>query len=609
MPRALGIGIGSVDAVAAVAANESDAAVLTRRAALHLGPDGVPLLGEKPSDPAYVSVSGFADRVGDPVGILADDGATYSGEDIMATAVNCLIHAAHDAHPELSGDAPVTVVHPTVWQRYTVGALDTALVNAGVDGARLVTEADAITAWLEHNHGPQTDGLSVIYDLGGTSLDITLMGHGDPTSSDAAGVLGKPIRTEEFGGTQFDHAVTRYVLGNVVDGFGDVDLSSPEAVEALTELRARCRAAKETLSTDTETTITIDLPGVSSEVRLVRSELEELVREPIMASVTLVRESLSSAGIDLGDVRRVVLAGGSSAIPLVAELLSAELRVPVVASEHPAHTAVIGGALLAAQQTTATVPAAGDIDNDDTAIIPVAPTAAAAAAAPLPPVSSPPVLAAASTPDGAVNRAKKTGFVFAAAAAVVVLAAGGLALGTATENSPERATTTVTDAGTTTSAGATTTENGTPTTGSTDSLRDRTDGATVARATTTRGGPGTPAAPAGNTAPDGAPTQDAAGAPVPEGSPDAPAPQAPPAPGNPAPAPAPAPAPDPAPSGGPPQYHNVPAPSLDGGGYIGDTVDGVGDGLGGVVGGVGDGVGGLLGGVGDAVGGVTGNGG
>ncbi|MDJ0113803.1 Hsp70 family protein, partial [Rhodococcus erythropolis] len=105
-----------------------------------------------------------------------------------------------------------------------------------------------------------------------------------------------------------------------------------------------------------------------SDIRLVRSELEDLIRPALTESVALVRESLRSAGVESSDVNQVVLAGGSSSIPLVAELLSAELRVPVIADADPASCAASGAAALALDARDSHVPAAA------TAVIPAEPS-------------------------------------------------------------------------------------------------------------------------------------------------------------------------------------------------------------------------------------------
>ena len=55
--------------------------------------------------------TGFVDRVGDPVGILSADGTSWSGEDLTATAVSCLVHASLP-------HAAVTVTRPATWPEH-----------------------------------------------------------------------------------------------------------------------------------------------------------------------------------------------------------------------------------------------------------------------------------------------------------------------------------------------------------------------------------------------------------------------------------------------------------------------------------------------------------
>src|SRR5690606_37069323 len=112
----------------------------------------------------------------------------------------------------------------------------------------------------------------------------------------------------------------------------------------------------------TATTVCVPLDGASARVRLVRDELEELIRVPheIEAGqqwaadelLQLVRDALHRAGLDIGAVDRVLLTGGGAAIPLVTELVSGEFGLPVIVAPEPAHTAAAGAALAAADLLT-----------------------------------------------------------------------------------------------------------------------------------------------------------------------------------------------------------------------------------------------------------------
>ncbi|MFI6433783.1 Hsp70 family protein [Rhodococcus oryzae] len=603
MTVGLGLTVGAVNSVA-VTALEHDADAqgpsITASSTLELGGDAPAVLGvpsrHEGDVPRGTVISGFATRVGDPVALVADDGSTHTGEDLVVTAMQCLIEASSAGLAEFPA---VAAAYPAVWPSHTVDALRTALDRAGLDGVTLVPEPEAAVAWLQRNGSRDgadaSDDLVLVYDLGGTSLDVTLVHAGD-----APRIIGKPMRSEDFGGSEFDHLTLRYVLDGVVGEAGDLDPFDPDTMNALAQLRARCCAAKEALSSDTETVIGIDLPGVHSDVRLVRAELEDLIREPLADSVELVRETLRNAGVDLSDVGQVLLIGGSSAMPLVAELLSAELRLPVVADAHPERTAAQGAALLATAEGAHTVPLA------------VVPAAAAAATtvvevAPVLPASAGPRPGVRPASRGAsLSTPKKAAIVAAAAAAIAILAAGGLSLGTGA----------LTPSNADTSRGATTSGHSVTTTVAPDgTVLPVVDGVVS---------PTTGDSPV-RLDPTGAPIRSDAGSTARQVSANSGGAAAPaPAPGSAAAAPAPAPAPAPGPVGGgtpppppaPPAgggYTPPPAPPQgDGGGQIandfvdgvGGAATGVGNGVGGVVEGVGNGVGGVLGGLGGVVGGV-----
>lgn len=362
MAAGLGVTIGSADSVAATAFDRADTyrpVVLSRASELHLPPDDAPHLGHRPAAPGALVFTDFVSRVGDPVGVFADNGASYSGADLTATAIGCLVHEASLDLPE----APtIAVAHPATWAAYTVDALREALSRAGLADVTLMPEPIAAVRWLEATRGSLGDGVVVVYDLGARTLDVSVVRTGaEPV------LLGRPIASEDVCGGHLDHLVTTHLLDTVRDDVPDFDPFAAPMTAALAELRTRSRAAKEQLSTDTETVVAIDLPGVRRDVRLVRDEFEELARGPLQASTALVHEALRGAGVEPSDVGRVLLIGGGGAIPLVAELLSAELGVAVVAGPHPAHTAALG----AAQPRAGTAVAAPVDDDVPTTVLPV----------------------------------------------------------------------------------------------------------------------------------------------------------------------------------------------------------------------------------------------
>ncbi|WP_255183131.1 MULTISPECIES: Hsp70 family protein [unclassified Rhodococcus (in: high G+C Gram-positive bacteria)] len=582
MNAGLGIRIGSVTAVAAL--DTEPVTSVVKRSALDLRPGEAPRLAELWDRSTRNLISGFADRVGDPVELIDDDGRSHRAEDLYATAARALVaevSAGTDAAPT------VVVTHPTRWTAYTAEVLGEALERAGLTDVTLVPESVATMRWLEVTRGPQADGLAVVYDLGATALDVTLMRTGSE-----AGTVGTGVHSEEFGGAQFDHAIMQYVLDTVSGSQSfEFDPFDPDTVGALVELRARCGEAKEQLSYDTSTSLTVDLPGLHTEVRLVRSEVEELVRASLLASIGVVRDAVTAAGLDVSDIDQVVLVGGSSAIPLVAELMSSELRAPVVAGPRPELTVAVGAAILGSDIADATA-------SDNAAALAAAPTtavASAAAAAPMPrPTPRPAPTPTAVDSDAGMSGRKKAGVVAGSVLVLALLAGGGLSVGTALTS----------DNTTPAESNAETSISSTETPGTSAAVADA---ATTTPATGENGvaAPGSEGAPTTVVNADGTVTQidPATGAPV-AGSPapaDNGAATVPTIPSVAAPT---------VPNYQPPAVQVPQAPSVQVPSYqgptLGDVGQGVGDGLGGVVGGVGDGLGGVVGGVGDGLGGALG---
>ncbi|MBM4491347.1 Hsp70 family protein [Rhodococcus hoagii] len=578
MTAGLGIAVGTANSDAAVTragdvGEDGTASVIASRSTIvQLSPDGTATLGS--SGTGRAGLTGFVERVADPVGLLGPDGRAHSGEDLFAAAVTCLVDEVR-ADTESAPDerTPIVVTHPTPWNGHTVRALESALERIGLPPVILASEATACLRWLESARGPQDDGVVVVYDLGAASLDVSVMRTGAE-----AGLLGRTLRSEDVTGAQFDHLVTRHVLDDLTGRTPGFDPFDPAVLEALTMLRRNCSAAKEALSTDTEAVIPVALPDLETDVRLVRSELEDLVRAPLTTSLDLIREALRSADVEPGDVHHVLLTGGGGAIPLLAELVSSELGMTVVAAPNPAHTAALGAALLAA-------------DAEAHVAAPAVPTAPAGitrgsdSTEPLTPVFPSRLH---STRSG-TNVRRRIAIIAASAAAIGVLAAGGLSLGTAADPAPEQSTppASAVPLAENAATGAGPTGEGSPT-------------GTVTVAGSTGGNstnPATVAARGGSTATGVDPT----GRALPQGV-------ASPAPFSEA-APAPT-ADNPAPGETPTQPVYTPPPAA-GGGTAPAPVQGpspaqIGTGFGNAAEGVGNGVGAVLNGVGGVVGGVVG---
>src|SRR6185312_14090955 len=123
----------------------------------------------------------------------------------------------------------------------------------------------------------------------------------------------------------FDAAVFNHVRNALGGKLAELDEDDPAAVAAVARLREECVQAKEALSADTDTAIPVLLPSVTTDVRLTRNELESMVRPALHGSIEALRRAVRSAGLTPEQLHAVLLVGGSSRMPLVGQLVSAEL--------------------------------------------------------------------------------------------------------------------------------------------------------------------------------------------------------------------------------------------------------------------------------------------
>ena len=102
----------------------------------------------------------------------------------------------------------------------------------------------------------------------------------------------------------------------------------------------------------------VALPGVWSEVRLTRGEFEQMIAPALIEPLRAFRRGVASAGISASDIHTVLLVGGSSRVPLVAETVAGELGRPVAVDTHPKHAVALGAARIVGTKAPAAKPVA-----------------------------------------------------------------------------------------------------------------------------------------------------------------------------------------------------------------------------------------------------------
>lgn len=336
----------------------------------------------------------FKRRLGDTTPILLG-GVPYSAEALTAR----LLRSVVDEVVQREGGQPaaICVSHPANWGPYKTDLLLQAVRLAGLEEpVSFTTEPEAAAIFYAQQQRIEPGAVVAVYDLGGGTFDAAVL-RKTPVGFE---ILGRPEGIERLGGIDFDAAVFSHVAGALGGKLQELDENDSAVIASVARLREECVEAKEALSADTDVSIPVLLPGLTTEVRLTRHELEAMVRPALYDSIEALKRALRSAKVEPDQLHSVLLVGGSSRMPVVAQLVGAELGRPVAVDAHPKHAVALGAAWLASGQTapapmpravtgTATGAASVDTGKPSSAAAPaatpaarVSATAAVAGAAP-----------------------------------------------------------------------------------------------------------------------------------------------------------------------------------------------------------------------------------
>ncbi len=228
---------------------------------------------------------------------------------------------------ELDG---VVITVPAYFDDGQRQATKDAATLAGLKVMRLLNEptAAAVAYGLDHSE----EGVIAVYDLGGGTFDISVLrlsrGVFEVLSTGGDSALG---------GDDFDAALAAWVMRQA--GVTALDFSERR------DLLDRCRAAKETLST--QDSVVMQFGAWSGTIA--RAQYDELIDELIERSLRSCRKALRDAQLSTDDIGHVVMVGGSTRCPRVREKVGAFFKQQPLTDIDPDCVVALGAALQADQ--------------------------------------------------------------------------------------------------------------------------------------------------------------------------------------------------------------------------------------------------------------------
>ncbi|HEY5786641.1 MAG TPA: Hsp70 family protein [Microlunatus sp.] len=347
MAYRLAVDLGTTYTAAAVADDSSPTTLglgnrsLQLPSVVFIQPDGELLVGESAERRGVVEptrlVREFKRRIGDPVPILVA-GSPFSPQALTAA----LLRGVVEVSVQRMGGPPdeVVLTHPANWGTYKFDLLGQVAAMAGLTSVYRLPEPVAAAVQYAAISHVEVGARFAVYDLGGGTFDSCVL----EKTVDGFGLLGVPQGLDHLGGIDFDQSLLQHVLDTVSEQLPEIDSTDPVTLMGLARLRRDCVEAKEALSTDVDAVVPIGVPGLSTSVRVLRAEFEALIRPALKETMAAASRALQSAHMEARELTAFVLVGGSSRIPLVAELLQRQFGVPVGLVLHPTHDIALGAA-------------------------------------------------------------------------------------------------------------------------------------------------------------------------------------------------------------------------------------------------------------------------
>jgi molecular chaperone DnaK len=269
-------------------------------------------------------------------------GKQYSPAEVSAMVLQKVKQAAENYLGADVTEAVITV--PAYFNDSQRQATKDAGRIAGLEVRRIINEptAAAIAYGLDHHQ----EGVVAVYDLGGGTFDISIL--------ELSGGVFRVLSTHGdtfLGGEDFDQRIVEHLLAVFAEGHNGLDLRQDQM--ALQRLKEAAERAKHELSTQMETQIS--LPFIISdssgpkhlEVTLSRGELEDMVADLIDRTLGPCQAALDEAGITTDEIDDVILVGGMTRMPLVAQSVMEFFRLEPHTGLNPDEVVAMGAAIQA----------------------------------------------------------------------------------------------------------------------------------------------------------------------------------------------------------------------------------------------------------------------
>ncbi len=351
MARAVGIDLGTTNSVVSVLEGGEPVVIANAEGArttpsvVAFAKNGEVLVGEVAKRQAVTNVDRTIRSVKRHMGTnwnIDIDGKKYTPQEISARTLMKLKRDAEAYLGDTVSDAVITV--PAYFNDAQRQATKEAGEIAGLKVLRIINEPTSAALAYGLDKGDQEQTI-LVFDLGGGTFDVSLLEIGD-------GVVEVKATSGDnnLGGDDWDNAVVDWMVTQFKNAHG-VDLSKDKM--AVQRLREAAEKAKIELSSSLDTSINLPYITASAdgplhlEETLSRSKFESLTADLLKRTKAPFEAVIKDAGVKISDIDQVVLVGGSTRMPAVADLVKEMSGKDPHKGVNPDEVVAIGAALQA----------------------------------------------------------------------------------------------------------------------------------------------------------------------------------------------------------------------------------------------------------------------
>ena len=269
------------------------------------------------------------------------DEKEYSPPEVSAMILGKIKRDAEAYLGETITQAVITV--PAYFNDAQRNATKDAGKIAGLEVLRIINEPTASS--LAYGLDKKKNEVIAVYDLGGGTFDISILDVGDGVFQVRATSGDTFLGGDDFDLRVMDHLIEQFKKDSVIDLHNDR--------QALQRLKEAAEKAKIELSTTMQTEInlpylTADATGPKHLVMtLTRAKLEQLTADLVDRTIAPLKQALSDAGLNAGDIHEVVMVGGMTRMPAVQDRVRSFFGKEPHKGVNPDEVVAIGAAIQA----------------------------------------------------------------------------------------------------------------------------------------------------------------------------------------------------------------------------------------------------------------------